>query len=78
MTHRNVEAYGKEKKKYSLKLAQLYKKRLKDNFNNKQDYNRYRQLIEESGIPWKMLDKIETTILLGNGNYRPIDIYQFW
>ena len=73
----NEDAYEKRCKTDSYKLAKAYKKVSDSDFDDK-EYNKYQTLVKKTGIPRDMLNKIQDIVTKTNGNFRPIDICQFW
>ena len=69
--------YEQRCKQDSVKVAEAYDKLRNSNWTDK-DYEKYMKVVKKVGIPDKQLTAITHEVSKANGNYRLIDIYQFW
>jgi hypothetical protein len=42
------------------------------------DYSTYKKVTNKTKIPSHLLDKIQNEVIKTKGNFRPIDVYQYW
>lgn len=69
--------YKKRCEQGSIEVAQAFKKLLGTKWSDK-DYNKYQNVIKKVGIPTHSREEIESIVQKSKGNYRFIDIYQYW
>jgi uncharacterized protein (DUF111 family) len=62
-------------KRYSFQIANAYKNISRS--SSSKEYEKYKKLVEKSGIPQKQLDEIQSLVIV-NPNFRPLDTYKFW
>ena len=69
--------YKKRCKSDSYKIAKAYFKLMDSDWSDK-DYSNYKKVTDKTKIPSQLLDKIQNEVIKTKGNFRPIDIYQYW
>jgi len=67
--------YEKRCKNDSYKIAEAYKHYMIDDVLS---YEKYNKIVLATKIPKKELGAIEKEVSRTNGNFRPIDVFQFW
>lgn len=72
-----TRTYENRCKQDSIKIAKAFMVLLKSEWTDK-DYEKYKKVVKATGIPDKQLGCITDEVTKTGGNYRLIDIYQFW
>lgn len=73
----SIRKYETRCKQDSIKIAKAFSKLRESNWTDK-DYEKYSKMVKKTKIPKDMQQNIETEIARCDGNFRAIDIYQFW
>ena len=69
----------KECERYSYQIAKAYADYFySDNEKSDKAYSKYDALVKKSKIPHDKEAKIQHHVAQTKGNFRPIDVYQYW
>ncbi len=72
-----MDNYKKRCESDSYKIAKSYVKLMNSDWSDK-DYSTYKKVTNKTKIPSHLLDKIQNEVIKTKGNFRPIDVYQYW